>query len=75
MRWTVDEPEDFRFVESVYERLYPDNPAFDTEQILNLLEREPELTAVNDSFERNEGMQKSLDADKLSSPPPLSKGD
>lgn len=36
LRWTVDKPEDFAFVERVYERLYPQNPGFTTEDILAL---------------------------------------
>ena len=35
-RWTVDTPADFDFVQRVYERLYPDNPAFTTEDVLAL---------------------------------------
>jgi spore coat polysaccharide biosynthesis protein SpsF len=35
-RWTVDTPADFDFVRRVYERLYPDNPAFTSEDILAL---------------------------------------
>jgi spore coat polysaccharide biosynthesis protein SpsF len=36
LRWTVDTAADFAFVERVYERLYPVNPAFTTEDILAL---------------------------------------
>ncbi|MBO33443.1 MAG: spore coat protein [Rhodospirillaceae bacterium] len=67
MRWTVDEPEDLNFVESVYERLYSDNPNFGMQHILDLLEGEPHLSVVNDNFERNEGLKKSLKADKAKS--------
>jgi spore coat polysaccharide biosynthesis protein SpsF len=35
-RWTVDTPEDFAFVERVYARLYADNPAFTTRDVLTL---------------------------------------
>jgi spore coat polysaccharide biosynthesis protein SpsF len=35
-RWTVDTPADFEFAQRVYERLYPDNPAFTSEDILAL---------------------------------------
>jgi spore coat polysaccharide biosynthesis protein SpsF len=64
MRWTVDEPADFRFVRSVYEALYPDNPAFVSDDIYRLLEREPALGALNANFKRNEGYEKSLRADR-----------
>jgi spore coat polysaccharide biosynthesis protein SpsF len=64
-RWTVDEPEDFDFVNRVYKSLYFDNPDFKTEDILNLLNQYPKLTEINERFIRNEGMAKSLKADQL----------
>lgn len=64
LRWTVDEPEDFRFVESVYERLYPERKDFAMRDILGLLEKQPDLTHLNEGFTRNEGMKKSLEEDK-----------
>jgi spore coat polysaccharide biosynthesis protein SpsF len=36
LRWTVDLPEDLEFVREVYGRLYPANPAFDTDAIAAL---------------------------------------
>lgn len=36
LRWTVDTPEDFAFVERVYEALYPANPAFLSKDIARL---------------------------------------
>ena len=41
-RWTVDTPEDFAFVEAVYEDLYPANPAFTTQDILAWQDRHPD---------------------------------
>jgi spore coat polysaccharide biosynthesis protein SpsF len=43
LRWTVDEPADFAFVERVYAALYPTDPAFRQSDVLALLEREPGL--------------------------------
>lgn len=63
LRWTVDEPEDFEFVRTVYEKLYPVKPDFTTDDILDLLRRCPELRSINSTFERNEGLQKSLQGD------------
>ena len=60
LRWTVDEAADFKFVERIYERLYPDNPRFTTEDVLALLDVEPELLGLNDGIERNEGLRRSL---------------
>ena len=36
LRWTVDLPEDLDFVRYVYERLYPANPAFTTDDVVAL---------------------------------------
>ena len=36
LRWTVDFPQDLAFVRQVYERLYPGDPAFDSEAIAAL---------------------------------------
>ncbi|TYO98364.1 spore coat polysaccharide biosynthesis protein SpsF [Geothermobacter ehrlichii] len=63
LRWTVDEPEDFLFVSSVYEELWPNNPEFGMEHILELLERRPDLSIRNSKFQRNEGLKKSRDKD------------
>ena len=62
-RWTVDEPADFSFITAVYEALYSQNPNFVTEDVLALLERQPELAKINRSFMRNDGYAKSLDTD------------
>ena len=48
---------------SVYDRLYPDNPNFLMKDILDLLDKEPELKNINCGFERNAGMNKSLKED------------
>ncbi len=53
LRWTVDEPEDFVFVNKVYEALYPVNPHFNTEDILALLKEQPELAEINKHHKRN----------------------
>ena len=55
LRWTVDEPEDFAFVEQVYGALYAAKPDFTTEDLLELLQRRPELGEINAGFRRNEG--------------------
>jgi len=64
LRWTVDEPEDFLFVNEVYRALYDDNPKFDLKDILLLIEENPSLTTINDKFKRNEGLHLSLSKDK-----------
>jgi spore coat polysaccharide biosynthesis protein SpsF len=64
-RWTVDEPQDLQFVRAVYAALYPHNPAFGMQDILELLARQPELAAINAGIRRNAGYEKSLQADHL----------
>lgn len=47
MHWTVDTPEDFSFITRIYEMLYPGNPRFGMEDILQLLSQHPELSGIN----------------------------
>lgn len=47
LRWTVDYIEDFELITQIYESLYPKNPAFTTQDILELLAQCPELIRVN----------------------------
>jgi spore coat polysaccharide biosynthesis protein SpsF (cytidylyltransferase family) len=63
LRWTVDEPEDFQFVSLVYERLYGDKPEFTTQDILDLVAREPALQMLNAKFKRDEAVRKAKLAD------------
>jgi len=54
LRWTVDEPEDLELVREINDALYdPTNPVFSTEDVLALLERRPELAAINAHHRRN----------------------
>jgi spore coat polysaccharide biosynthesis protein SpsF len=46
-RLTVDTPEDFALIETIFERLYPQNPAFTLQDVIALLEREPDLAEIN----------------------------
>lgn len=64
LRWTVDEAADFELVTRIYEALYPADPGFDMRAILRLLAGRPGLASLNSDFERNEGLKKSLAADK-----------
>jgi len=41
LRWTVDTPEDFAFVERVYRALYAENPAFSSADVLQLTADDP----------------------------------
>jgi spore coat polysaccharide biosynthesis protein SpsF len=64
LRWTVDEPADFELVRRIFERLYPTNKAFSTNDVLAFLDANPELLELNKSFVRNEGLLKSYKEDE-----------
>ena len=65
LRWTVDEKEDFILIKKVYEHLYDAEKIFLMKDILQLLDDNPSLLEINDMYERNEGLQKSLDNDEF----------
>ena len=46
-RWTVDEPADLQFAQAIYDELWDGNRDFDLQDVLDLLDRRPELTAIN----------------------------
>jgi spore coat polysaccharide biosynthesis protein SpsF len=50
-RWTVDTAEDLEFVRAIYARLKA-NPEFSGRDVLDLLEREPQLTEINRTVEQ-----------------------
>ena len=60
LRWTVDMSEDFDFAREVFERLYPQNPRFNMDDVLALLAVRPDLKAINSGSRRNEALAKSL---------------
>jgi spore coat polysaccharide biosynthesis protein SpsF len=49
-RWTIDYPEDYDFIKTVYEHLYLENPMFGLGDILRLLEQQPEITRINSRY-------------------------
>lgn len=49
-RFTIDYEEDYQFIKSVYEELYPSNPLFGLREILELLERRPDIFQINASM-------------------------
>lgn len=63
LRWSVDEPADFELITRIYQELYPENPGFLFADILQLLNRQPDLMNVNAHIMINEGYQKSLKQD------------
>lgn len=57
LRWTVDDPGDYAFVTQVYDSLFPENPHFDFDDVLGLLERHPELSRTEADAPRNAALQ------------------
>ncbi|MEQ1743993.1 MAG: glycosyltransferase family protein [Saprospiraceae bacterium] len=49
-RWTIDYPEDFAFIQAVYENLYPKNPRFSLQDILDLTNARPDIFSLNSHF-------------------------
>jgi spore coat polysaccharide biosynthesis protein SpsF len=50
-RWTIDYPEDYRFINGVYNALWSeDRPIFTIDDILELLNRKPELRSINAKY-------------------------
>jgi len=64
LRWTVDEPEDFKFVTEIYRHLYNKNNNFSTLDVLLTLKKYPNLMKINSQFKRNEGLVASIEKDK-----------
>jgi len=64
LRWTLDEPRDLAFLQEVFARLYREGTPFLAQDVLALLDREPELVGINSNIIRNEGYLKSLQTDK-----------
>ena len=67
-RWTLDRIEDFKFIKTVLETLYPVNPYFSMQDILRLLERNPLLEIINKNVTSGEGYLKSLQEDRIVKP-------
>lgn len=49
-RFVLDYPEDFAFIEAVFNELYANDPNFGLPEILTLLERKPELRSINQKY-------------------------
>lgn len=66
-RWTVDEAEDFEVVSQIYEHFLIEEGTeyFGYQEILEYLEGHPEITRLNEKYQRNEGLQKSIKEDVI----------
>lgn len=54
MRWTLDTKEDFEFIDTIYKRIYSKNQFFLMDDVLKLLEKEPELIDINNHIEQKQ---------------------
>jgi spore coat polysaccharide biosynthesis protein SpsF len=52
LRLTVDTPEDYELIKTVFETLYPSKPDFDLQDILALFDGRPELADINRHVEQ-----------------------
>jgi len=67
-RWTLDEPEDYEFIKIVYKHLYKENNLFGMKEILDFVNRNPQIENINHHITRNEGYLKSLQKDAFVNP-------
>lgn len=56
-RFTVDTPEDFKFVEKVYHSLYHGTHDFSLDDIIELLEEKPEIIMINSHVRQKEARE------------------
>ncbi len=64
-RWTVDEPEDYIFIKKIYEHFTAiEKEDFDSKDILEYLDENPDIRNINRGFVRNEGLLISLKNDR-----------
>lgn len=63
MRWTIDQIEDHNFLSEIFSSLYPRNPNFRTEDVLEEISKHPHLLEINNGIIRNEGYLNSLKKD------------
>ena len=69
LRWTLDTPNDFRFVQEIYKRLYSPGKLFYMNDILEVLRKEPQLSEINSGLFRNAGYIKSLKEENINTQP------
>jgi spore coat polysaccharide biosynthesis protein SpsF (cytidylyltransferase family) len=51
-RWTVDEPDDYRLMSLLYERLIPTKPHFRMKDVLEEFDKDPELIKINQQVQQ-----------------------
>ncbi len=64
-RWTMDNPEDYYLIRTIFEELYPKTPCFRMKDVLDFLSKNPDLEKINAHIRIDAGVQKSLLADRI----------
>jgi spore coat polysaccharide biosynthesis protein SpsF len=62
-RWTLDTAEDYLLLRTVYHHLCREGLFFGMDEVLDLLDRHPEVAGINREFRRNEGYERSIEQD------------
>lgn len=65
LRWTIDYDCDFQMTKRVYDHLYDGKKVFLQEDILELLEKHPEISRMNAHIRRKEGVNKTKAQDQV----------
>lgn len=64
-RWTLDTPEDFELIRRIYEGLFPTNPDFFMQDVLDLLEQNPDWSLINSKVPPRSGFWTEKEQEKL----------
>ncbi len=64
-RWTLDELNDYELLSKIFNKLYRLDSPFLTHEILQFIQNNPDLLAINSKIVRNEGYLRSLQEDKI----------
>jgi spore coat polysaccharide biosynthesis protein SpsF len=57
LRWTLDETDDLILINTIYDELYKSNPQFNTDDIIALLKKKPELSKINIHVEQKKNIK------------------
>src|SRR4030066_158634 len=64
-RWTLDNKEDYELLKIIFKNFYHQNPLFGMNDILDFLEKNPDVERINMHIMRNDGYAKSLREDRM----------
>ena len=63
-RWVMDHEADYRFIKAVYKSLYEPSKVFLSRDVLNLLEKQPQLVQINAGIPRGEGIRRAVEEEQ-----------